>query len=573
MEAISDNGTHFLLNDAREIRRGGEGRILLVDELPGMVAKVYLPGRDCIEARQLTALQPLDTRFFVKPEQRIYEWQRTQKGAAIGFLMQYLDNDFFPLSALFGVQFCQKHGIAAAEKWHIAEQIKQGMEAAHAADIVIGDFSGLNILINSKLEVKFIDTDAYQTAAKQHSGLLLDEIRDYLYGGRIGRESDYFAYAVLLFQLLTYTHPFKGVHTVYKTLHERMMQRLPVFADDPRLTLPKCYQPIADTHLQTQFEDIFMKGHRFVISARPQSQPKAAPTMVVRPPTKGHLSVTVIWAAADAERIEDVQCTEKLAVIKTDRRYAVFELHSRGNFRLRFELPRTAADDLFVGQHHVLAKKDHALYIINDRSDFQLISNVRFNDDTRIKCLQNILVVIEKHLLRYLHIDEVNRDFIRIEQTIAFGQGIQIGGGLLQQAGGKQYTFYHSGTTLSTAATPTHFLDSFTVGDIGLGVYREQLNTQENKLCYHWWQVGKNAHIQLSTQETDRLKHFAVMPSAGGLLVFEPSDTGLLVRRTPDFSVIQQLDTDRLSDQSALWFSQAGILAWENHELLLLNKQ
>ncbi|MGB0932167.1 MAG: protein kinase domain-containing protein, partial [Chitinophagales bacterium] len=259
MKAITQNNTSITLSDQNEIHRGGEGQILLIPELRHQVAKIYHNPNATITLQQIQALKVLDKQYFVKPLQVI---QDASTSTIIGFTMDYLGKDFFPLASLFSAPFCQRKQINEAAKWKIAHQIQAAITQAHQHQIVIGDLSGLNILVNDKGVVKFIDVDAYQTPIQPHSAVLYDEIRDHYYQGKVSQDSDHFAFAVILFQLLAYIHPFKGIHSTYKTLADRMIHQIPVFAKDARLKTPKCYRPIANPILQQQFEAIFMNGHR-----------------------------------------------------------------------------------------------------------------------------------------------------------------------------------------------------------------------------------------------------------------------------------------------------------------------
>ena len=73
MKAYTETGNTITLDDRYEIKRGGEGKILTVPELPQQVAKVYLNSNyKHMSKAQKDALACLDTQLFVKPLELIY---------------------------------------------------------------------------------------------------------------------------------------------------------------------------------------------------------------------------------------------------------------------------------------------------------------------------------------------------------------------------------------------------------------------------------------------------------------------------------------------------------------------
>ncbi|MCU0391466.1 MAG: hypothetical protein MUE81_10135 [Thermoflexibacter sp.] len=72
MNVITENGFTFFLDDALEITRGGEGRIMLVKELPNTVAKIYFNPQNAISPQKIAELQVLDNQYFIKPKELIY---------------------------------------------------------------------------------------------------------------------------------------------------------------------------------------------------------------------------------------------------------------------------------------------------------------------------------------------------------------------------------------------------------------------------------------------------------------------------------------------------------------------
>ncbi len=157
-------------------------------------------------------------------------------------------------------------GLDLKWKYEILNRLAQAMTSAHTLNIQIGDFHGLNILVHIDRRVRIIDVDAFQTPGYPHSGSLLQDIVDFaLQTYQISNASDYFAFGIVAFQLLTYTHPFKGIHKTIPLLADRMRHRKSLLIADPNLIIPRCYEPIADIQLLHQFERLFIKSERFLL--------------------------------------------------------------------------------------------------------------------------------------------------------------------------------------------------------------------------------------------------------------------------------------------------------------------
>ncbi|MFK7907459.1 MAG: hypothetical protein AB8B69_20150 [Chitinophagales bacterium] len=576
MKATTQNNTKITLSDQNEIHRGGEGRILLIPELPRQVAKIYHNPQNAITLQQIQELQVLDAQYFVKPLQLIYDSSKSQ---VIGFTMNYLGKDFFPLAALFSAPFCQRKQIDESHKWKIAEQIQIAISKAHQHQIVIGDLSGLNILVNEKGVVKFIDTDAYQTPTQPHSGILYDEIRDHYFHGQVSQNSDHFAFAVILFQLLAYIHPFKGIHQQYKSLAERMIHQIPVFANDPQLKTPKCFRPILQPILQQQFEAIFMNGHRAPIQLSKTNQTaqklqKVLPKNIIV--KKGSLQVNTFYQLERGETIVNVMALKNRLLLKTNRQYLIFEVQNQGYASLKHRFATQNFDEMFIGNQQILGKKQQELWVLKeDSQQFSLLQNVAFSLQSRWAQLDDLLVLVEDDYLKTIHLDEVNQSFIQVEQTPVFGQGIHTNHqGLWQLAGGKTYTFYHSGKHLSTVLVDLPVKSIQVFGNHGIVTYQEHLAGKKETTLKHEYFSLQNLQCQLSDVLLPQAKTIAYKALKGGHgLVFEAADDKMLIRRSQDFAILQELTCPLLADDTQLFHTNAGIVAATESGLCLLNNR
>lgn len=576
MNAITESGIKLALNDNAEIYRGGEGRILLLPDLPDRVAKIYLDEQHTLTQAQLQALSVLDEHVFVKPIELIY---KNAGGRALGFTMPLLPASFVPLQALFSEPYCRKQGICNTRKMNIATKVREAVLLAHQHNIVIGDLSALNIVVNNADEVKFIDVDSYGTSAQAHSGVLLDEIRDYYYNGMVSKESDYFALAILLFQLFTHAHPFKGIHPRFSALKDRMIQQLPLFAPDKQLIVPKCYRPISNTDLQNQFNTLFMQGLRVPISLLPDTtmqQPVQHNPQLPFVLRKKDLVGKIIFQPQSGEVIEAIQCLPQRLLLTTNRTYLIYELNYKGIARLTHSFKRNIVDDrVLIGEQQIIAVNKGALYTVMENGNLQPLHNTSLEQGYRFAQFGNILVVVENNLLKIIDLDVVNNGFIQTEQTKIFGQGFRVhNGSIWQNAGGSSYIFYRSGKTISTVKSTFIIRDLMVRGDKGIICHQTQKTVGETALQYAYFGI-ENLQMQIETGSGDLglLKHVAYKPhNKQHGYIFEPVDNYLYVRRTEDGAIMHKAEYPDMAEQDELYITNAGLVRYSvSGQLELLN--
>lgn len=567
MKAITESGASITLDDQYEITRGGEGKILSIPELPHQVAKIYLdPNYQHMSLAQKNALAVLDDQIFVKPQQLIFHKKHKN---ILGFTMEYLSPDFLPLSAFFNKNFCGQHNLDEAFKITLGKKLIQALQSAHQQDIIIGDLSGLNILVNLSGQIKFIDVDSYETPVHSHWGLLLDEIRDHLYQGKVSKQSDYFALAVLVFNLLTHVHPFKGIHKQCKSLAERMIRKLPVFINDPQLIVPKCYWPIQESNLQNQFSQIFAEGQRFLLRLQ-----KSQATRPVTPATKvpvlaQGLKVQEIYQLENQEFIQHAYFCQTQGYIRTNQQIRLYDLSNYGYISLKESL-NNVSGKLFVSEQYLFTLQEGRLKLYQGDQNWLTIQNFQASAEAQFRQVKNMLVVLDQGYLRSLFLDQVMKDQMYMEQTPVFVPGIDVFNGLVQNVGGgNKYIFYHSGSNLSNALAIPELMAVNTVEDLGIAVY-PQTEAGEVSIRYEYFQI-QNLRVLLSGEYLPSLKNIAVQSSGRTKIIFEPADDKLVVRNGGDFKVLQEIACPFLHDDTQLSNTQAGIIAFDRDFCYLLN--
>lgn len=202
----------------------------------------------------------------ISPQKLVFD----RRGNVIGYVMKMVKN-VEVLMKLANKKFQLGH-YQREVVMKLFRQIYLTMLQIHRAKVVIGDFNDLNVLFstenNDDLQSYFIDTDSMQ-----FNGLPCTVATERFLDPRLigqnffsqvvfDQASDYYAFAVMLFQSLLFVSPYGGIHKDYKTELKRAQAKVSVFDDKvkyPKAALP--YSILPDDLLQYFFQ-MFEQGKR-----------------------------------------------------------------------------------------------------------------------------------------------------------------------------------------------------------------------------------------------------------------------------------------------------------------------
>ena len=561
-KVITNTGKSFYLKDENEIHRGGEGRILLIDSQKGKVAKIYHPGIKPITKERFKILMKLDKSFFLTPQELLL-----RNNIIIGYTMEYAGKDFFPLSSCFSKNFCLRMKISNKTKKTIATNLIEAVKIAHKHQIIIGDLNQFNVLVNEMGKIKLIDTDSYKTPGFAHSGLMLDEIRDYLYQGLVNKNSDYFALSILLFYLFTFTHPFKGIHKKIKNLADRMIHKLPVFANDPLLKAPKCYETLNDKQLQNNFNKLYLNGERFMLPLSGISSIAKAKQVIISPKKLDEKELIIIPIVQN-ENIINVKFDSASGFIETETQLIAYQASNKGYVSRKSKFSKNAYDEIFVTDNNILLRKADTLYhYISDTNIVQL-TNFKFSKDPILHQSGNVLVVINANQMYKLYLDKIHNNSIANKRIEVFSPAFSHHNGLIQNSGGVQRIFYNTGKDIATVKTEKKIKMLYQQNNVGL------IQTSENNTLINYYFKLEGLKQVFSSVPVELFTNFAYMPTGNtDGFIFEPSDNKIIIRRTQDFKVISEIKSNLISAQTVLNYTKSGIIAWEDNSVYLINKK
>jgi hypothetical protein len=540
----------FQVDLSKEIARGGEGLIVPHPLNNRMVLKLYHDEiAPSLTTKSWLYLSKLDNRF-VKPEQLFFD----KMGELVGFSMVMLDPNYFRLSQLFSKNLCVKLGVDSMIKGKIIREMISMVEAAHIQDVIIGDFNPFNIFVTAKGEVRLLDVDSCETSAMKHSGRLLDEIRDFYYLGKVSRDSDYFALAVNIFRLLTYVHPYKGVHKTYLSLEERSLKRISVLSGDPELVIPAFYEPINNQDQLQQFEKIFNKGERFLLKDIDTHSQKVKKAIVACTA----INVTIKVMATD---VIDFYFNEKIGYIKKNEYTELYTCTFVGQLDLIATLENADHESIWLGSKNILVLKNKQLF----HGD-TLISNFNVPENFRIVQMNNMLFGVDWDNSYQIFPDKIVNGNLSWTKHATWGRGFRIEDSPMQYAGGTTWIHCQSGEFINLVKAPDNARFLKLIGNVGT------LSIIENEVLKHYWVHIDGLALKLC-RETDEIFSFARKQNSGSDYIFIPGDGKIDILKVPEFTLVDSMAVSMCTSQSQICFTHSGLLVLENQVLYLINRK
>lgn len=246
--------------DDRDSVSGGEAKVFFLKD---SAVKIYHP--ENLNAMRIEKLRhfPSDLPDKVISPRSLVEDLR---GNVIGFAMRRISGAE-PFLMLANLKF--RANFPDAEVKELFLDARETLAATHAKRAVIGDLNSLNVMFAGK-EALFIDADSIQFGRFPCEVAMERFLDPRLYGADYSRlvftpGSDWYSFAVMLFESLLFVHPFGGVHPKYPTLERRAQSGLTVM--DAGVKYPKAARrfDILPDGLLDYFQQTFEKGDRRII--------------------------------------------------------------------------------------------------------------------------------------------------------------------------------------------------------------------------------------------------------------------------------------------------------------------
>ncbi len=265
------------LGPVDHVTSGGEGHVY---RRGPMGVKIWDDPDHAVRGRmaeKISLLQALRHPHITVPEATALD----DSGRMVGCVMPWVENGV-ALPPLFTTGWRNANGFSDADALRFAARMRETVAFVHSKNATIGDGNELNILAADG-EPRYIDVDPWALPGFP-GDKIMPMIRDW-HAPPFSKEADWFAWGVVVFQLLVGIHPFRGNHPAFKKndVEGRMKANASVFAPGVRLspavrpfsTIPR---PLLDW-----FRATFDQGERSMPPDPQAPAPKAKDRATARP--------------------------------------------------------------------------------------------------------------------------------------------------------------------------------------------------------------------------------------------------------------------------------------------------
>ncbi len=215
------------LRSSNYVATGGEGSVYRAsDTMIKLYSDAQKMRRDGM-ADKIRLLSGIKHPYIVAPKGLVI----SDRGDPIGFYMPFADGE--PLPRVFTSAFWQRESFTSSHALILVDRMRDTIRAAHDHRAIMVDANELNWLAFLKgkggPEPRAIDVDSW-AVGKWKATVIMPSIRD-LHAHTFDERTDWFAFGVVSFQILTGIHPYRGTLDGYKAgdLEARMRANASVF--------------------------------------------------------------------------------------------------------------------------------------------------------------------------------------------------------------------------------------------------------------------------------------------------------------------------------------------------------
>jgi hypothetical protein len=525
----------MITKNLKQIASGGEGTIYEHPKDSSKVLKIYHTPRNIIFKDHLLELKNLSDKF-LKPIDIIEE-----NNKVIGFTMNYINfNDYYLLNNLFNKGFCNNHSITDQFKTDILSKMKSDILDLHSKKLIIGDLNQYNIFFSTKGDLLYVDVDSYQSAYNKHSGVLLDEIRDWT-NSNIDSYSDSYSYDVLSFWILTYCHPYKYLIQGSTTdIKSRCLKGESILTKKSVAKIPPIYKhPVGDIY--DQFFEIFDRRKRFFVDFKGTNPGVLIDQSITKNiVTSDKLSIREI--ASDVTKVNSA--FDQFAVLVGDKwtlyKSNMKSLVSKSNLDL-------TCDELYPSNSNYCYRVKNVLY--DSKGKEYKFSHPEFHYK------KGSLMVID-YSNDSLYNYEIDSQLygINYSKNPIYSRSVVHKTEMIQNFGKSKFINSPNKSSYSMIKLPESTLDAYNVGEI----YVAELRVN-NTIIYRLFNKSKSTDLSY-LPKFDLLGDKIVVPNDNSLDIYDL-----------DLNLIMKFDCNVSSIFSQIHVTQSGIILLEDKKLYLIN--
>ena len=231
---IQGSGRQVRLNDNDFKASGGQATVYV----QGSTAyKVYADPAQMIPPGKIQELHALTLPEIIRPKDVLLDSATTP----VGYTMDAVD-DAYVLCQLFPRSFRNRTGLTPETVIDLVQKLRDLTQHCHDNGVLVVDLNEMNYLVDKGFDRLYqIDVDSAQTRGFP-ANALMESVRDrHARPGVFDQGTDWFAFAIVSFQMFAGIHPYKGMHPSLKIMDDRMMANVSALHKDvdlPAAVLP-----------------------------------------------------------------------------------------------------------------------------------------------------------------------------------------------------------------------------------------------------------------------------------------------------------------------------------------------
>lgn len=251
------------------VASGGQGQVFAKGDT---AYKVYTDVKAMVPTGKIQELAVLTNSNIIKPEKLLID----SKGVPAGYTMRFV-KDTYSLCQLFTKAFKERNKITPDMTLNLIRKLQEIVKHIHDHKILVVDLNELNFLTSQDFKSIFaIDVDSYQTPSFPATAIM-DNIRDRHTKG-FSELTDWFAFAIITFNMFIGIAPYRGKHPKFKSVEERMINNVSVL--DSNVSIPSVCYPF------TVIPQVYLDWYKAVLNGG-----KRLP-----PPTDLHATTSLVQA-------------------------------------------------------------------------------------------------------------------------------------------------------------------------------------------------------------------------------------------------------------------------------------
>jgi len=231
---VTDKKNIITLTEKEYKAAGGQGVVFCKGDL---AYKIYHDPQKMIPEAKIQELSELKRDNILGPISTLYDYTTNKP---IGFTMKFVKDIEF-LCQIFTKNFKDSKGINQTNIVSLITEMQKTLQYIHDNKILVVDYNEMNFLLDKMITTVFhIDVDSWQTKNFKVNAIM-ESIRDRT-TDKFTELSDWFAWAVVTFQMYTGIHPYKGKHPKFKPDEWSKRMDLGISVFDKDVILPKICQ-------------------------------------------------------------------------------------------------------------------------------------------------------------------------------------------------------------------------------------------------------------------------------------------------------------------------------------------